>query len=139
MTQPLNILLVEDDNVEVMGIQRALKKAKIHTPLRVADDGSKALKILRGDGTDPIKKPYIILLDLNLPKINGLEFLEELRKDPVHKNAVVFVLTTSKREEDRRAAYGFNIAGYVVKSDTGDGFLKTVSMLEQYWNNVVLP
>jgi CheY-like chemotaxis protein len=138
--QMVHVLLVDDDDVDVMGVKRAFKKAKIANPLHVARDGIEALAMLRGTGgNDAIPKPYIVILDLNMPRMDGLEFLDEVRKDPDHRDAVVFVLTTSKADEDRAASYDKNVAGYIVKSDVGEGFLNVTTLLDSYWRVVLLP
>jgi len=139
-TKPVAILLVEDDVVDQKVVTRAFHDMKIANPIHIAGNGLKALAMLRGhDGHTQISRPYIILLDLNMPQMNGIEFLQELRKDPEHKSAVVFVLTTSKAEEDRVAAYDSIVAGYVVKSNVGPGFMKLVDMIDHYWKIVELP
>jgi CheY-like chemotaxis protein len=136
----VSVLLVDDDDVDVMAVKRAFRKAKIANPLFVARDGVEALAMLRGeDGHDPVPRPYIIILDLNMPRMDGLEFLTEIRADPEHRGAVVFVLTTSKADEDRAASYDKNVAGYIVKSDVGEGFLNVTSLLDSYWRVVLLP
>jgi CheY-like chemotaxis protein len=113
-----HVLLVEDDDVDVMVVTRVFKKMQLPNTLTVARDGIEALELLRGtNGAQPVPKPYVILLDLNLPRMNGFEFLEELRRDPEHGAAVVFVLTTSDSERDKAAAYAHRIAGYAVKAD----------------------
>jgi CheY-like chemotaxis protein len=138
--QVVNVLLVDDDDIDVQAIKRAFRKAKIANPLTVARDGVEALAMLRGDnGYKPVSKPYIIILDLNMPRMDGLEFLDELRKDKEHHAAVVFVMTTSKDDEDRAASYDKNVAGYIVKSDVGEGFLKVTTLLDTYWRVVLLP
>lgn len=131
---PINFLLVEDDEVDVKNVQRAFKKNNIANPLYVAGNGEEALKMLRGNGVPPINPPpQVILLDLNMPKMGGIEFLRALRKDPIHKSLTVFVLTTSDEERDKIAAYEFNIAGYILKPIRFDQFMKTVKILESYW------
>lgn len=136
----VRILLVEDDEIDVMGIQRAFKKLKIANPIIVAQNGLEALQILRGEnGREPLPKPYMVLLDLNLPRINGIELLTQMRRDPELKSTIVFVLTTSKDEEDRCAAYDLNVAGYMVKSEIGKDFMKLVSMLDHYWRVIEFP
>jgi CheY-like chemotaxis protein len=136
----VHVLLIDDDDVDVMAVKRAFRKAKIANPLHVARDGIEGLALLRGDGdTPPIPRPYIVILDLNMPRMDGLEFLTELRKDPIHHSAVVFVLTTSKADEDRAASYDKNVAGYIVKSDVGEGFLNVTQLLDSYWRVVLLP
>jgi len=135
-----NILLVEDDEVDVMAVKRAFRDLKLANPLHVARDGLEALSILRGDdGKTALPLPYIILLDLNMPRMSGLEFLEELRKDPKLHSSIVFVMTTSAAEEDRVRAYNYNIAGYVLKHSPGRTFLDAITMLEHYWRVVELP
>ena len=133
----VTILLVEDDDVDVMGVERALKKLKIVNPLVRARDGIEGLALLR----DPqaVKRPYIILLDLNMPRMNGLEMLAELRKDPVLSSALVFILTTSKVDEDKVKAYKQHVSGYIIKSQVGDGFLRVMEMLDHFWRVVELP
>ena len=136
----VTILLVDDDDVDVESIRRALKKAKIANPVVVAHDGVDALDALRGTGgRERVASPYVVLLDLNMPRMSGLEFLDEIREDTALRRAVVFVLTTSNAERDRAAAYDRLIAGYMVKSRVGQDFLDLLSMLGAYWKVVELP
>jgi CheY-like chemotaxis protein len=136
----VNILLVEDDEVDVMAVKRAFRELKIANPLTVAKDGIEALEILRGiNGCSPIPRPLIILLDLNMPRMGGLEFLDELRKDPELHRCVVFVMTTSADERDRVRAYEKNVAGYVLKHNLEHSFMDAIAMLEHYWRVVELP
>jgi CheY-like chemotaxis protein len=132
----VTLLLVDDDDVDVMGIKRALKKLQITNPVVRARDGIEGLAKLR-ECSDS-HKPYLVLLDLNLPRMNGLEVLAEIRKDPELASAVVFVLTTSKAEEDKAIAYKHNIAGYIIKSQVGDGVVRAMEMLRGYWRVVEL-
>ena len=135
--QEVTVVLIDDDDVDAMGIARALKKLKILNPLVRARDGLEGLELLRG--SQAVKRPYIILLDINMPRMNGLEMLDELRNDEALANAVVFILTTSKADEDKTAAYRQHVAGYIVKSEVENGFLEMVSMLDHYWRVVELP
>ena len=136
----VNILLVEDDDVDVMAVKRSFRELRIANPLFEARDGMEALEQLRGKpGTPPIPSPLIILLDLNMPRMNGIEFLAEIRKDPQLHSSVVFVMTTSSDENDRVRAYNYNVAGYVLKHSPGRSFIDAVSMLEHYWRIVELP
>lgn len=138
--RPATILVVEDDEVDFMAMERAFRQQKVANEVVAARDGLEALQILRGgDGRPPLEKPYIILLDLNMPRMNGFEFLEALRKDDALRSAVVFVLTTSKSDEDRARAYAANVAGFIVKSDVGRSFLAAIEMLDHYWKVVELP
>lgn len=136
----VTILVVEDDDIDAMAIERSLKKQKVVNNMCRAKDGIEALEILRGNGNpQPLSRPFLILLDINMPRMNGLEFLEELRADDTLKDSIIFVLTTSKADEDRLAAYKNNVAGYIVKSDVASGFMDVVVMLESYWKVVTLP
>ncbi len=140
MAPPVNLLLVDDDEVDVQGLKRAFTKNRIGNPIVVARDGIEALEVLRGEnGHDKLAKPHLILLDLNMPRMNGLEFLQALRNDEDLKAAVVFMITTSKAEEDKARAYGHNVAGYIVKQDPANTFMQAVSMLEHYWKIVEFP
>lgn len=136
----VNILLVEDDDVDVMAVKRAFNELKIANPLYVAHDGIEALEMLRGtNGHTPLSRPYIIILDLNMPRMGGLEFLEVVRADPDLHRSVVFAMTTSADEEDRVRAYDKNVSGYVLKHRPGHSFLDAVSMIEHFWRVVELP
>ena len=136
----VNILLVEDDEVDVMAIKRALKELKIANPLFRAADGIVALEMLRGEnGKEPLPRPFLILLDLNMPRMGGLEFLDELRGDPVLQRSIVFVMTSSTAEDDRFRAYDRHIAGYVLKSSPAGTFLDAVTMLDHYWRLIEFP
>ena len=136
----VNLLLVEDDEVDVQGLKRAFAKSRIANPIVTARDGIEALEILRGqNGHDKLPKPHMILLDLNMPRMNGIEFLEALRQDDELKCSVVFMITTSKADEDKARAYGHNVAGYIVKQDPANTFMEAVSLLEHYWKVIELP
>ena len=140
MTSMVNLLLVEDDEVDVQGMKRAFAKSRIGNPITVARDGVEALEILRGEnGQAKLAKPHLILLDLNMPRMNGLEFLEAIRADEDLKTSVVFMITTSKAEEDKARAYEKNVAGYIVKQDPANTFMQAVALLEHYWKIVEFP
>ena len=133
----LNILLVEDDEVDVMNVRRAFEKNRITNPLFVAGNGIEALEQLRG-GKIP-RDRRIILLDLNMPKMNGIEFLREVRKDSELNLIPVVVLTTSNDERDRIEAYNLNVAGYLLKPVTFSNFCEVMAALNKYWALVELP
>ena len=135
----VTFLLVEDDEIDIEAVQRGFGELRIANPLIVARDGVEALEILRGDEKPPLKQPYMILLDLNMPRMNGIEFLAKLREDSVHRDAIVFVLTTSKSDEDRVAAYDKHVAGYIIKSDIREGFDRALDMVDKYWRVVEFP
>jgi CheY-like chemotaxis protein len=131
-----SILLIEDDDVDAMGVERAFKKLRIGNPIIRAKDGVDAFDILaRGE----VKKPFIILLDLNLPRMGGIEFLANLREDEKWEDTVVFILTTSKDDEDKYAAYKQHVAGYIVKEKLDSGFDSLIELLDHYWRIVELP
>jgi CheY-like chemotaxis protein len=139
-TQPLSVLLIDDDDVALEAVQRSLRKHNIFYPVYTACDGLEGLDILRETHpTQKIPKPYLVLLDLNMPRMNGFEFLNELRSDPSLKETVVFVLTTSNNDADRNKAYNENIAGYMVKSAVGPQFQKLALLLEHFSQAVVFP
>lgn len=132
----VNILMVEDDSLDVQVFKRSLSKHKIANPLFVAKDGQDALEKLQ---TKEISKPLIIILDLNMPRMNGIEFLAALRKDEDYKDSIVFVMTTSDADADKVEAYNYNVAGYMVKSELGQNFLNAIDMLDRYWKTIQLP
>lgn len=111
------IFLVEDDEVDTEAVRRALRKADIGNPFISASDGVEALDILLGRNGKSVQQPCIMLLDINMPRMNGLKLLEELRKDESLKRNVVFMLTTSAMEADKQAAYESQAAGYVLKEN----------------------
>ena len=133
----LNILLVEDDQVDVMNVKRAFEKNRILNPLQVASDGIEALDMLRKGAVPSGRR--IILLDLNMPRMNGIEFLRELRTDPELRLIPVVVLTTSNDERDRVEAYNLNVAGYLLKPVTFVNFVELMAALNKYWSLVELP
>lgn len=133
----IHILIIDDDIVDVMDIKRMFKKNKIANPLHVAMNGLDALALLREKNTIP--RPCIILLDLNMPKMNGIEFLRLLRADPDLHSMLVFVLTSSNAEQDKISAYNLNVAGYILKPIELANFAQTISVLNCYWTLLELP
>jgi CheY-like chemotaxis protein len=133
----INIFLVEDDEVDVMNVKRAFEKNHIMNPLFIARDGIEALEKLRS-GEIP-KGRRIVLLDLNMPRMNGIEFLKELRKDPDLASTLVVVLTTSSNDRDIVDAYNLNVAGYLVKPVMFVDFCELMATLNNYWTLVEMP
>jgi CheY-like chemotaxis protein len=133
----LNILLVDDDEVDVMTVKRAFQKANITNRLFVASNGVEALEILR-TGSIPASR-RLVLLDLNMPKMNGLEFLREVRNDPTLQGLTVVVLTTSNEDRDRVDAFQLNVAGYLLKPVTFHTFADVMATLNKYWTLMELP
>lgn len=136
-----NILLVEDDKVDVMNVKRSFKKANLTNPLYLASDGLEALAILRNESPSVRMPPKrrLVLLDLNMPRMGGLEFLKALRADPELRATPVVVLTTSDQERDRVEAYDLNVAGYLLKPVTFSNFAEVMVALNQYWTLCELP
>ncbi|MES9922495.1 MAG: response regulator [Candidatus Thiodiazotropha endolucinida] len=129
------ILLIEDDRVDIMTVQRALQKNNISNPLLIARTGLEALDMLRG--TNDIKKinplPALTLLDLNLPKMSGFEFLQELRNDPELDSLRIIVLTSSNEPKDRAAAFEFEVDDYIVKPHSFDEFTRAIATILALW------
>ena len=137
---PLSLLVVDDDDVAAEAVVRGLRKHGVDWPVVIAQDGRDALQVLRGELPDRrIARPYLVLLDLNMPRMNGLEFLRELRSDPALRATVVFVLTTSGSESDRKLAYQESVAGYMVKSGLGPQLSGLARLLVEYRTSVLLP
>lgn len=140
MSENIQILLVEDDDVDRKALVRAFEKGGIKNPIVHAEDGLQALEILRGTpSTAPLRRPYIILLDLNMPRMNGLEFLEVLRDDPDLATSLVFVLTTSNADADKLAAYSHNVAGFITKQKAAEDFTVLSRLMSVYWRLIELP
>jgi CheY-like chemotaxis protein len=127
----INILLVDDDEVDVMTVKRAFARANISNPIFVATNGIEALEMLRKDAL-PAKR-RLVLLDINMPKMNGIEFLRELRADPELQHITVVALTTSNADRDRVDAYKLNVAGYLLKPVTFQQFAEVMATINKYW------
>jgi CheY-like chemotaxis protein len=127
----VNILLVEDDEVDVMNVKRAFSKNNIKNELFVAGNGVEALEMLR---STIVPLPRIIILDINMPKMNGIEFLKNLRDDDTLKNISVFVMTTSNEDSDKINAYNLNVAGYILKPLSFEKFITSVATLKNFWS-----
>jgi CheY-like chemotaxis protein len=128
--------LVEDDRVDVMTVQRALKEIRVTNPVEVAGNGEEALKFLNNT-TNP--KPGIILLDLNMPKMNGIEFLKRAKQDDRLKKIPVVVLTTSKDEQDKVESFNLGVAGYMIKPVDYRKFVEVIKAIDMYWTLSELP
>ncbi len=136
----VTILLVDDDITDVMAVKRAFRELKIVNPLAVARDGVDALDMLRGThGKKKLPHPRLVLVDLNMPRMDGIEFLAELRKDPALYETVAFVLTSSEDSDDRNRANEKNIAGFIVKHQPGRLFSAAMSMVAEYCKTIEFP
>jgi len=137
-TKPIDILLVEDNEGDILLTQSAFQEAKIANTIHVAKDGEKALAFLNQEGEyADVPRPDIILLDINLPKIDGTQVLEKLKNDPLLKLIPVVVLTSSKAERDIVKSYKLHANSYIVKPVNFDDFRKIIDVIENFWFTVV--
>ena len=130
------ILLVEDDKVDAMTVKRALKDIKVTNRLDITNNGEEALAFLRNPENE---KPGIILLDLNMPKMNGIEFLKIAKKDAELKKIPIVVLTTSKEDQDKVDSFNLGVAGYMIKPVDYLQFVEVVKTIDLYWTLSELP
>jgi CheY-like chemotaxis protein len=130
------ILLVEDDKVDAMTVKRALKEINITNKLDIVNDGEQALKFLKNPDNEA---PGIILLDLNMPRMNGIEFLKIAKKDETLKKIPVVVLTTSREDQDKVDSFNFGVAGYMIKPVDYRKFVEVVRTIDLYWTLSELP
>lgn len=136
----VNILLVEDDEVDVMNVKRAFKKNNVTNPLFVCNNGVEALEFLKQQKEKaPSEVPKIVLLDLNMPKMGGIDFLKAIRATDDFKFLSVFVMTTSNEDKDKVDAYNLNVAGYILKPLSMERFIEAVSTLNNYWKLCEFP
>ncbi len=143
MHQKATILLVEDDPIDVMSIQRAFQKNNITNRLVTVNDGEQALDFLykRGDfhNEQALPKPDLILLDINMPRMNGLEFLQAIKNDPQFVHIPVVILTSSEYQSDIKRGFVLQAAGYIVKPVAFDIFCKAIMTIDSYWTLSMLP
>ena len=130
---PVNILLVEDNPNDVEITRRALEKGRVRNELTVARDGQEALDILFGNGNGGVPRPGLILLDLNLPKVDGREVLEKIKADPKLRRIPVIVLTISTSEEDVMRTYDLGVNTFISKPVRFGDFIKVVTTIREYW------
>jgi CheY-like chemotaxis protein len=138
--QDLSILVIDDDDVAAEAVARCIGRELTGCTVVVAEDGRIALEVLRGLRPDkPICKPYVILLDLHMPRMNGVQFLKELRADAALRGSVVFVLSASDAPIDRLSAYHEFVAGFLDKSNLGNGLAGLARFLGEYRLACILP
>ncbi|MEK6743285.1 MAG: response regulator [Nitrospirota bacterium] len=130
------ILLVEDDSVDAMTVRRALKEVNVTNPIAIAGNGEEALEYLRNSANE---KPCIILLDLNMPKMNGIEFLRVAKQDTGLKTIPVVVLTTSRGEREKVESFNLGVAGYMIKPVDYQQFVEMMRTIDLYWTISELP
>jgi len=129
-------LLVEDDTVDVMTVRRALKDIQVTSELVATGDGEQALAYLRDDGN---AKPCVILLDLNMPKMNGTEFMQIVKADEALRRIPIIVLTTSNSDQDIYKSFELGAAGYMLKSVDYKKFMQIIKTVDLYWTLSKLP
>ncbi len=136
----VSILLVEDDKIDQKAIKRSFSKLRIGNPLEIANDGVEAWEILtQADGAPELKRPFMVILDINMPRMNGIELLQKIRAHETLKDTIVFILTTSNDEKDKFEAFECNVAGYMLKTDMDHSFMEAVELVENYWRVVEFP
>jgi CheY-like chemotaxis protein len=139
-SKPLHVILVEDDEIDAEAIERAFKALGVAIKTSRFVDGRAAIDALRGPwGKQLQNEPHLILLDLNMPRMNGLAFLDELRNEPVLRRSIVFALTGSDQDEDKAAAYDRRVAGYLVKSTLGHDYSALRELLDVYYQAIEFP
>lgn len=139
-TRTVHILLAEDDQIDQKAFLRAMAKVRIGNPVTVVRDGLEAWETLKGEnGREPLPRPNLLILDINMPRLNGLELLQRIRNDPELHDSIVFVLTTSNDDKDKVDAFDLNVAGYMLKSDVGNSFVRAVELVDNYWRVVEFP
>jgi CheY-like chemotaxis protein len=131
------ILLIDDDDLVMMVLERAMRKHNLNNPFERAHDGVEGLNILRR--LVNAGKRFVVLLDINMPLMNGIEMLGQLRTEPSIAQSLVFMFTTSHSPEDKTQSYEKNVAGYIVKSNLDNGFVNVISMLRSFLGTVELP
>jgi CheY-like chemotaxis protein len=138
----IHLILVEDDEVDVLSVKRALHKNNIQHSLHVASNGSEALSFLQQGSlskSNELYHNYLIWLDLNMPKMGGIEFLKILRSDENLKYIPVIIFTTFNKDQERIEAYNLNVAGYIIKPFSFLNFVKIIETLDSYWTSCELP
>jgi CheY-like chemotaxis protein len=130
----VNILVVEDDEIDVKALLKAFQKLKIANPVTIAKDGVEAWEVLQ-----TLPRPFLIITDINMPRMSGIELVKKIRGDARFRDSIVFILTTSTDESDKLDAYDLNVAGYMLKSDMGASFIHAIEMVEKFWRVVEFP
>ena len=130
------ILLLEDDQVDAMTVERAFKEIKVVNQLIIVGNGEEGLDYLRNEDNE---KPCVILLDINMPRMNGLEFLKIVKQDSSFKRIPVVILTTSNEDQDRIESFNHSVAGYIIKPVEYVSFVEATRALDVYWTLSELP
>ncbi len=136
----MQLVLIEDDEIDAEAIERACRNLNVNCEIIRFRDGREAMDELQGPlGASLLMRPFLIVLDLSLPRVDGIAFLDDLRADPIWRRSIVFVLTTSTREEDTAAAYDRRVAGYLIKDALGPDYTALCELLDVYEKSVQFP
>ena len=138
-TSMVELLMVDDDELDVELFKRSLKAQRIANPMSCCNNGEDALEFLKARNASKNRTPLIVLMDINMPRMNGIECIRKIREDQDLKKTVIFVMTTSEDDRDVLESYKLNVAGYLVKGKLGESFIDGITMLDQYWRVVELP
>lgn len=139
-TTSVHVVLIDDDEVDVEAVVRSFRAHGLRNPITVFHNGAEAIQAMHGRfGCELTTGPFLVLLDLNMPMMTGIEFLDAIRSDADLRRTIVFALTTSDTDEDKRAAYDRHVAGYLVKSHMGVSYEALTQMLDYYWRTVQFP
>ncbi len=136
-TDALNILIIDDDDVDIMALKRVFRHLNQNHQIHCCRDGQEALDYLTN--VTPIQKPTVVLLDLNMPRLGGLEFLATIRRHPKWYSLYTFILTTSDNPDDVRKAYEYNVAGYFKKPLDPSQFSRQIQILDEFLKTAILP
>jgi len=139
MEASAEILCVDDDPVDIENLRRAFARCGGANPVRTVQNGAEALALLRGERQEVRLRPAIILLDLSMPGLGGLELLKQVKCEPELRSIPVVVLSASRHDRDIRTAYALGVAGYFVKPMDFAGFVRAITAIEQYWALCELP
>lgn len=129
MTENLSFLFIEDDEIEILKFKKSLKKLGFSHRILEAKNGEEALDVLKKKE----ELPHVILLDLNMPKMNGLEFLKEIKQDPHLRYIPAIIVTTSSNQQDMLESYKLGIAGYIIKPLRYEDYIKKIQRVVDYW------
>lgn len=135
----VSVLLVEDDSLEAEAVMRGFRRHQLACHIEVARDGVEALSWLRERRARREFSPLLIMLDIRMPRMDGIEFLKELRSDPREGRSIVFILTTSTDPNDIRQAYDYSVAGFIPKGQIANDFSNLISLLRNYCSLVEFP
>lgn len=138
--QPVRVVLIDDDEIDAEAVLRLLQQRQTAFPITIFSDGEEARSAFRGQfGDDLLRERHVILLDINMPRLNGFEFLSWLRTQSALRHSIVFIFSTSEAETDRQQAYRAHVAGYLAKPHLGPGYGGLLHVLAAFRDQVSFP